>query len=120
MSTRMGDHAGNHHYRGEIEIPAAAWSMVPGTDVALLRLSQFSANATDDIQEAAKAAKAAGADAMILDIRNNPGGLLEQAINVSSQFLKSGNVLQEEDAHGNRRNSKCAAAVPPPIFRWWC
>ncbi|MCB9151832.1 MAG: S41 family peptidase [Caldilineaceae bacterium] len=92
--------------RGEIEIPAASWTMVPGTDVALLRLSQFSANATDSVQEAVKEAKTAGADAMILDIRNNPGGLLEQAINVSSQFLKSGNVLQEEDAQGNRREFK--------------
>ncbi|MCB0090865.1 MAG: S41 family peptidase [Caldilineaceae bacterium] len=92
--------------RGEIEIPAASWTMVPGTDVALLRLSQFSANATESVQEAANEAKTAGADAMILDIRNNPGGLLEQAINVSSQFLKSGNVLQEEDAQGNRREFK--------------
>lgn len=92
--------------RGEIEIPAAAWSMVPGTEVALVRLSQFSANATESIQEAVNEAKAAGADAMILDVRNNPGGLLEQAINVSSQFLESGNVLQEEDAHGNRREFK--------------
>lgn len=92
--------------RGEIEIPAAAWSMVPGTEVALVRLSQFSANATESIQEAVNEAEAAGADAMILDVRNNPGGLLEQAINVSSQFLESGNVLQEEDAHGNRREFK--------------
>ncbi|MCA9869571.1 MAG: S41 family peptidase, partial [Anaerolineae bacterium] len=35
-----------------------------------------------------------------LDLRNNPGGLLDEAIGVASQFLSSGNVLQEQDAQG--------------------
>lgn len=89
--------------RGEIEIPAAAWAMVPDTNVALVRLNQFSANATDNITAAIEAAEAQGAEQIVLDIRNNPGGLLEQAINVTSQFLTDGNVLQEEDANGERR-----------------
>ncbi len=45
----------------------------------------------------------AGAEALILDLRNNPGGLLDQAVRVTSQFLERGNVLQEEDADGERR-----------------
>ena len=89
--------------RGEIKIPATDWTMIPGTTVALLRLSQFNANATDNIVSAVKEAEDAGATALIMDIRNNPGGLLEQAVNVTSQFLARGNVLQEEDARGRRR-----------------
>lgn len=89
--------------RGEIEIPAATWAMIPGTDVGLVRLNQFSANATDNLVEAIESVEEAGATAIVLDIRNNPGGLLEQAINVTSQFLSEGNVLQEEDAEGQRR-----------------
>lgn len=89
--------------RGEIKVPAASWAMVPGTDVALIRLSQFTANGEADIVRSLDEAKAAGATAMILDVRNNPGGLLEQAINVTSQFLTDGDVLLEEDASGNRR-----------------
>ncbi len=88
--------------RGEIVVPAATWSMVPGSDVALVRLSQFSANATDELRAALEEAKAAGATGLILDLRNNPGGLLDQAVKVSSQFLVEGNVLQEEDAQGRR------------------
>jgi carboxyl-terminal processing protease len=76
--------------------------MVPGTDVAMIRLSQFSANATEEITQAIREAKAAGAASLIVDVRNNPGGLLQQAIQVTSQFLKDGNVLQQEDAEGNR------------------
>jgi len=89
--------------RGEIDAPTATWAMLPGTKVALIRLSQFSANATDEMVTALTEAKAAGATSLIVDVRSNPGGLLEQAIDVTSQFLSDGNVLQEEDAQGNRK-----------------
>jgi len=89
--------------RGEIKVPAASWAMIPGSKVALVRLSQFTANAQDDIVKALDGAHAAGATSIILDVRNNPGGLLEQAIDVTSQFVKDGNVLLEADAEGNRK-----------------
>jgi carboxyl-terminal processing protease len=89
--------------RGEITVPAATWAMLPGTDVALARLSQFSANAEDELVTAIREARAAGATGLIVDVRNNPGGLLDQAIKVTSQFLKDGNVLQQEDAEGRRQ-----------------
>jgi carboxyl-terminal processing protease len=89
--------------RGEIDSPTATWAMLPGTDVALVRLSQFSADATDELQTAIREAKADGATAIIMDVRNNPGGLLEQAIDVISQFVKKGNALQQEDAAGKRQ-----------------
>lgn len=89
--------------RGEIKVPAASWAMVPGTETALIRLSQFSANALDDVKQAIAGAQEAGAVALIVDVRNNPGGLLEQAVSVTSQFLDGGDVLLEEDAAGNRK-----------------
>lgn len=88
--------------RGEITIPAVSWTMVPETKVALIRLSQFSAQAKDEIVAAVKGAKAVGATGLLVDVRNNPGGLLDQAIGVTSQFLTGGDVLLEEDAEGNR------------------
>jgi len=90
--------------RGEIDVPAATWAMVPGSQIALLRLSQFSVDATVDLTQAISQAKAAGATGLIVDVRNNPGGLLEQAIKVTSQFLQGGNVLWQEDAQGQRQN----------------
>lgn len=89
--------------RGEIKVPAATWAMVPGTNTALIRLSQFSANATDDVRKAIQGAEEAKATAIIVDVRNNPGGLLEQAVSVTSQFLTGGDVLLEEDASGTRK-----------------
>ena len=90
--------------RGEIDVPAATWAMIPGSHIALLRLSQFSASANDDLTQAITQAKAAGATGLIVDVRNNPGGLLEQAIKVTSQFLKGGDVLRQEDAQGKRQD----------------
>jgi carboxyl-terminal processing protease len=90
--------------RGEIDSPTATWIMLPGTQVALVRLSQFSADATPELITAIREAEAAGATALIVDVRNNPGGLLEQAINVISQFVDSGVALQEADAAGRRKH----------------
>ena len=89
--------------RGEIDSPNATWSMLPGTDVALIRLSQFSADATEELTAAIREAEAAGATSLIVDVRNNPGGLLRQAVSVTSQFLADGLVLQQEDADGTRK-----------------
>lgn len=88
--------------RREIDVPAASWAMVPGTTIADVRISQFSANAERDVTAAIEAAQEAGATGLIVDVRNNPGGLLDQAIRVTSHFLDGGNVLLEEDAEGNR------------------
>ncbi len=88
--------------RGEIDTPTATWAILPGTNVALIRLGQFTADATDELTTAIREAQAVGATSLILDVRNNPGGLLSQAIRVTSQFLEDGNVLQQEDADGVR------------------
>jgi carboxyl-terminal processing protease len=88
--------------RAEIKIPAALWAMVPGTKVALIRMTQFNANLDDELKKSVSEAKAAGATQFVVDVRNNPGGLLEQAVKVTSEFLKDGNVLLQEDAQGKR------------------
>jgi len=95
--------------RDRIEFPAVSWTMIPGTRVAHIRISQFSANVNRDLQAAIKDIKAAGAQGLVVDVRSNTGGLLDQCIAVTSQFLSSGNVLLEQDAQGNRR----AQAVQP-------
>ena len=88
--------------RARIRIPAAAWSMVPGTDVALLRLVQFSAGSSGELQQARNEAVAAGAQSLIFDLRGNPGGFVDQAVDVSSLFLSDSVVYIRELADGER------------------
>lgn len=89
--------------RAKIQVHPVSWAMVPGTSIAHLRLSQFNANAGKEMVAALKELKAAGAKALVVDVRSNTGGLLDQCIEVASQFLSSGNVLVERNADGNRK-----------------
>jgi len=75
--------------------------MLPGTTVAHLRLAGFSQGVTQDLQQALQDIQSQGGTGLILDLRNNPGGLLSEAIGVTSQFLTAGNVLLEKNAKGD-------------------
>ena len=88
--------------RASIDIPSVTWGMLPN-NVAHIHLNQFSAQAEDDIKEALIAANQAGATHIILDLRNNPGGYVDQLMRVAAQFLPKGStVLIEEDRDGTR------------------
>lgn len=86
--------------RARIALHNLSWSMVPGTTIADIRLTAFSQGVTQDLRTALLDAKGKGATSIILDLRNNPGGILDESVGVASQFLKSGNVLQEQGAQG--------------------
>lgn len=87
--------------RAEVHVPNVSWAKLPGTDVALVHLMQLAQGATNDLRGALAAAHAAGAAKIVLDLRGDPGGLLDEAVGVASQFLGSGNVLIERDASGH-------------------
>ena len=78
--------------RRRIEITAVTWAMLPD-NVALIRISQFSTGVTNELKSAIRAAKRAGVESIILDLRNNPGGLVFEAIGVASQFLSEGHTI---------------------------
>ena len=89
--------------RAEIVVPAVSWVLVPGTKVADIRIEEFSKGSSDDLKSALTAATAAGATSVVLDLRDDPGGYVDEAIGVASQFLPSGVVYQERDASGVTR-----------------
>jgi carboxyl-terminal processing protease len=86
--------------RAKIELKSVTWQMLPGTKVAHVRIARFSQGTTDELRQALQEIKAQGATGLVLDLRNDPGGLLSEAIGVTSQFINSGNVLLEKDAQG--------------------
>ncbi len=88
--------------RDVIEVPPVDWAMVPGTDIAMIRIIQFSEGTVDQLQTAVAAAKAAGATGIVLDLRNNPGGLVDEAVGVVSTFVPEGVAYIREDADGER------------------
>jgi carboxyl-terminal processing protease len=91
--------------RAKIIVKNVTWSMIPGTTFAHVHIAQFSQGVTNQLKDALTALKSQGVTGLILDLRNDPGGLLNEAVGVASQFLKSGIVLQEKDAAGNIRTT---------------
>ena len=80
--------------------------MVPGTDTALLYLDSFSTGSADAVIKALKEIKTAGADRLIFDLRGNPGGYVNEAVKIASQFLSEGVVYIDRDADGNETPQK--------------
>lgn len=80
--------------RAAIDVPVAVWEMIE--DVGYLRLNVFTVNADDQIEPALTELLDAGARAIVLDLRNNPGGALQAAIEVTSEFLADGLVVVTE------------------------
>ena len=69
-----------------------------------LRLSGFTGSTNDELKEALERFERSQGVGIILDIRNNPGGLVSSVVDVTSQFIEDGLVLYQVDAKGNRRN----------------
>jgi carboxyl-terminal processing protease len=91
--------------RRKFDLPLISWAMVPGRTVALIRLDQFATGATKALQDAITKAKAAGATAIIFDLRGNPGGFVTEAVGVASQFLADGIVYQAFDRSGKEKDA---------------
>lgn len=75
-------------------------SELKGT-VGYIRMAQFNANATDEIATAVRDLQKQGATSLVLDLRNNPGGALDQAVSVSSLFVESGVIVKVEERSGS-------------------
>ena len=68
--------------------------------IGYIRLSQFSANATQEVSQAIKNLQKQGAKSYILDLRNNPGGLLQAGIEIARLWLPEGTVVYTVNRQG--------------------
>lgn len=87
--------------RGRIPIDSSAFRMLDD-GIGHLWVYSFSDVTESEVQEALAELSGAGGRGLILDLRNNPGGLLTSVLNVTDIFLDGGQILYEVDADGNR------------------
>jgi carboxyl-terminal processing protease len=71
-----------------------------GTPIGYLRLTQFNANASTELANAISSLEKKGAAAYILDLRNNPGGLLQAGIEIARLWLDSGTIVYTVNRQG--------------------
>jgi len=76
----------------------------PENKIAYLRLVAFNEHSTRDMAEALKKIQAQGARGLILDLRDNPGGLLKSAIDISDLFLTDGRIVSTKNRYGKGRS----------------
>jgi len=71
--------------------------------IAVITITYFSERTGDEITSALRDVLARGAKGIVLDLRDNPGGILDSAVTVASQFLKQGIVLYALDSSGEKQ-----------------
>ena len=79
------------------------------TDLGYIRIRMFTARSPKELQDAVQAAVAKGAKGLILDVRQNPGGLLKETAEIADFFLDRGTIVSQVDRDGKRQSASAAA-----------
>jgi carboxyl-terminal processing protease len=87
--------------RAEITVRNVRWRRLGGSKVAHMRIAGFSQGVAEEVRKALKEVRNQGLTALILDLRDNPGGAFDEAIGAASQFLSGGNVVIEKNGNGD-------------------
>ncbi len=85
--------------RAAMKLNRVSWQRLAGSNLAYVQIAMFSDGVTADLRKALLDIKGQGLQGIILDLRNNPGGALEEAVGTASQFLRDGNVMWEKNAN---------------------
>ncbi len=99
--------------RDQVTIPSIPAHFITRGDVGLIRLEDFAEHTDDELGEALDDLRRQGMKKLVLDLRGNPGGQLDQAIRVSNRFLPRGDLIvytrgrvdnSDEDYHATRQS----------------
>jgi carboxyl-terminal processing protease len=104
--------------RAVIHIPAVPYAMMFDGKVGYIPLLQFNETAADEVEQSVKRLTAEGARGLVVDLRGNGGGIVDQAISISNLFLKDGQQIASvrgragENQVYNARGNPLAPTIP--------
>ena len=106
--------------REEVDVPTVVWEFKE-TDVGYVRVSFFGVRTSGELENALREVQAQGATTLILDLRDNPGGMVSAAVEVAGQFIDTGVVFYERDKDGNdkvfnARRGGAAVSIPLAVL----
>jgi carboxyl-terminal processing protease len=104
--------------RREIVTKSVRHAFVVEGHVGYVRLANFSETSGSEVRAALERLKAEGADRLVLDLRSNPGGLLDQAVDVAEQFVKQGTKLVSTRGRARGQDNLYFASEARPLLDW--
>jgi carboxyl-terminal processing protease len=107
--------------RAIVHVPAVPYATMVGDRIGYIPLQTFNENTADEVEGAAAKLVSQGARGLILDLRDNGGGIVEQALAVSSLFLKDGQSIVNVRSRNApdeiaRASSEQLSAQPPLVI----
>jgi carboxyl-terminal processing protease len=83
--------------REEIPLPSVTWRLAPGEPrLGIVRINIIAASTPGEIKKAYQDLEKRGATHFALDLRSNPGGLLDAGVEIARLFLKDGEIIQQQ------------------------
>ena len=102
--------------RRQIHIPTVAGKMVDGADgVGYIRVAVFSDGTADDFTKKFNELREQGMTKLILDLRDNPGGIVEQAVGVASNFVPPNSTIVSYTEQDGKEDNYTAQGTDNPI-----
>ena len=95
--------------RRKVDRPTVTSEMLEG-DIGYINISEFDSVTVGQFTENYKKIREDGAQGLILDLRGNPGGLLDAVVSIGQQILPKGLIVYTEDKAGNREEHTCDGA----------
>ena len=95
--------------REKVDTKSVKWE-VKDSNIGYIEISRFDSNTTSLTKQATSELADKGVKAIILDLRNNPGGYLDSAVDVTSEFLKNGTVVTEKPTTRDGKEQKYSAS----------
>ncbi|MGE0267252.1 MAG: S41 family peptidase [Candidatus Omnitrophota bacterium] len=87
-------------------------------DIGYIRLAEFREDSAKEFRKALDTLQAAGANGLILDLRNNPGGLLNVAIKITEEFLPSGSPIVSTKGRRRSQNTETFSSNVSHLVDW--
>ena len=99
--------------RGAVAVPSVGGVALLEDRIGIVRLRQFGEGATGEVANAVDALVSGGARGIVLDLRGNPGGLLQEGLGIAQLFLPSGSGLVEVRARAGMPAQRARVDAPP-------
>ncbi len=105
--------------RAVVHVPAVPYATMVGDQIGYIPLQTFNENTAEEVEAAASKLVAQGARGLVLDMRDNGGGIVDQALAVSSLFLKDGQSIVSVRSRNSpdevARSSSDHLTTQPPL-----